>query len=162
GGIPGYSVLWNGPSGFTSTDLSLSTLEGGIYNLTVTDANGCLYIDAVTVTQPEDLVITVDSLSDYNGFNLSCCNSSDGEIYITPSGGTEPYSYQWNTAGNPNFSNQQDLIYLASETYEAVLFDANGCVQNTFITLTAPDTIAIDFNLSLFPNGYNVSCNGAN
>ncbi|NEN23481.1 T9SS type B sorting domain-containing protein [Cryomorpha ignava] len=162
GGIPGYSILWNGPSGFTSTDLSLTTLEGGIYNLTVTDANGCMYLDAVTVTQPEDLVITVDSLSDYNGFNLSCWNSSDGEIYITPSGGTLPYSYQWNTAGNPNFSNQQDLIYLASGTYEAVLFDANGCVQNSFIDVTAPDTIAIDFNVSLFPNGYNVSCAGAN
>lgn len=162
GGVPNYSILWNGPSGFTSTDLSINTLEGGVYNLTITDANGCVYNDAVTVTQPDDLVITVDSLSDFNGFNQSCWNSNDGEIYITPSGGTEPYSYQWNTAGNPNFSNQQDLIYLTSGTYEAVLFDANGCVQNEFIELIAPDTLSIDFNVSLYPNGYNVSCAGAN
>ena len=162
GGIPGYSILWNGPSGFTSTELSLDTLEGGVYFLTVTDANGCIYNDAVTVIQPEDLVITVDSLSDYNGFNLSCWNSFDGEIYITPSGGTAPYSYQWNTAGNPNFSNQEDLIFLSSGTYEAVLFDANGCIQNSFITLNAPDTLGIDFIISEYPNGYNISCNGAN
>lgn len=108
------------------------------------------------------MVITVDSLSDYNGFNLSCWNSFDGEIYITPSGGTAPYSYQWNTAGNPNFSNQEDLIFLSSGTYEAVLFDANGCIQNSFITLNAPDTLGIDFIISEYPNGYNISCNGAN
>ncbi len=161
GGIPGYDILWSGPAGFTSTDLSLNTLEGGIYNLTITDANGCVYTDAVTVTQPEDLAITVDSLSDYNGFNLSCYNSNDGEIYIIPSGGTTPYSYQWNTAGNPNFSNQQNVINLAAGTYEAILFDANGCIQNSFIDLTAPDTLEIDFNLSLYPNGFNVSCAGA-
>lgn len=160
GGIPDYTVLWNGPGGFTSSDLSLNTLEGGIYYLSITDSNGCVYLDAVTVTQPEDLIIQVDSLSDYNGFNTSCWNSSDGAIYITPSGGTEPYSYQWNTAGDPNFSNQQDIMNQMAGTYEAVLFDANGCIQNQFIDLTAPDTLDVDFNLSLFNSGFNISCNG--
>lgn len=161
GGVPGYDVLWNGPSGFTGTDLSLDDLEGGVYYITITDASGCVYEDAATVVQPDDLVITLDSLSDYNGYNLSCYNSYDGEIYITPSGGTAPYSYQWNTPGNPNFSNQQDLINQGGGTYEAVLFDANGCVQNKFIDLIAPDTVKIDFITSLYPNGFNISCAGA-
>lgn len=160
GGIPGYTVAWAGPNGFTSSDLILNNLEGGVYYVTITDSNGCIFVDAVTVTQPEDLIITVDSLTDYNGFNTSCWNSHDGGIYITPSGGTLPYSYQWNTAGNPNFSNQQDIINQSGGTYEAVLFDANGCVQNEFINLTAPDTLGIDFNPSLFSNGFNISCHG--
>lgn len=161
GGVAGYTILWNGPNGFVSSDLSLANLEGGVYYLTVTDAIGCVYQDAVTVTQPDDLVITVDSLSQFNGFNTSCWNSNDGSIYTTPSGGTPPYSYQWNSAGNPNFSNQEDIINQSAGTYEAVLVDDNGCVQSTFIDLTAPDTLDIDFDPSLYANGFNVSCNGA-
>lgn len=161
GGIAPFSVAWTGPGGFTGSGESLTALAGGVYIATITDANGCVYTEAVTVTQPENLTITIDSLSDYNGFNTSCWNSYDGEIYITPSGGTEPYSYQWNAPGNPNFSNQQDLINLGGGNYEAVLFDANGCIENQMIVLTSPDTLSADFDLSLYPNGFNVSCNGA-
>lgn len=162
GGIEPYDVLWNGPNGFTSTDLELEDIEGGIYNLTITDANGCEYLDAVTVTQPDDLVITVDSISDYNGFNTTCYNSHDGAVFITPSGGTPPYSHQWNSPGNPNFSNQEDVINLGPGTYETVLIDQNGCVQNEFIDIVAPDTIGVDFTASIYPNGFNISCKGAN
>lgn len=161
GGVPGYDVLWNGPNGFTSTQTDLTDIEGGIYQLTITDANGCIYMDAVTVAQPDDLVITVDSISDYNGFNTTCYNSHDGAVYITPSGGTPPYSHQWNTAGNPNFSNQEDVTNLAPGTYETVLIDDNGCVQNEFVDIVGPDTIGVNFDLSLYPNGFNISCFGA-
>lgn len=161
GGVPGYAVDWQGPNGFTSTDVNLVDLEGGIYDLTITDASGCVYIDVVTVIQPEDLVITVDSLSDYNGFNTTCWYSQDGAIYITPSGGALPYSYQWNRPNNPNFSNQQDVTNVPAATIEVVLIDGNGCVQNEIIELTAPDTIDVDFDLSIFPNGFNISCFGA-
>lgn len=162
GGVPEYDIEWNGPNGFTSTEYSLIDIEGGIYYITITDANGCVHHDAVTVTQPEDLVITVDSLSEFNGYNLSCYNSADGEIYITPSGGTQPYWIQWNMPGNPGFSNQEDLINLKAGTYEAVLIDDNGCVQNAFIDIVGPDTINIDFDISLYPNGFNISCADAN
>lgn len=161
GGVPAYDVLWNGPNGFTSDQLILSNIEGGVYNLTITDANGCVYIDAVTVAQPEDIIITVDSLSDYNGFNTTCWNSNDGEIYISPSGGTIPYTIQWNTPGNPNFSNQEDVTSLFPGFYEVVVTDDNGCIQSEQFDLIAPDTIEVNFDVSLFPNGFNISCFGA-
>ena len=162
GGVADYTVEWNGPNGFTSTLLSLTDLEGGIYNLTITDASGCVYIDVVTVIQPEDLVITVDSLSNYNGFNTRCWNSQDGGIYITPSGGVFPYSYQWNRPNNPNFSNQQDVTNVPAGFIEVVLIDGNNCIQNEIIELIAPAPIEVDFDVSLFPNGFNVSCAEAN
>ncbi|MCZ4407339.1 choice-of-anchor L domain-containing protein [Cryomorphaceae bacterium 1068] len=158
GGVPAYTADWTGPGGFTGTGTSFTDLEGGVYLVTIADANGCIYLDAVTVIQPDDLVITVDSLSDYNGFNTTCFNSLDGEIYTTPSGGTEPYSYQWNTAGDPNFSNQEDVINLGPGIYEAVLIDDNGCVQNEFIEIVAPDTLMVDFVLSEYLNEFNISC----
>lgn len=162
GGVPTYDVLWNGPNGFTSDQLDLVNIEGGIYNLTITDANGCVYIDAVTVIQPDDIIITVDSLSNYNGFNTTCWNSNDGEIYISPNGGTLPYVIQWNTPGNPNFSNQEDVTSLFPGSYEVVITDDNGCIQSEQFDLTSPDTIDVGFNASLFPNGFNISCFGAN
>jgi gliding motility-associated-like protein len=161
GGVPAYTADWTGPNGFTGSGTSLTDLEGGVYIVTIEDDNGCILSEAVTVVQPDDIIITVDSLSDFNGFNLSCYNSSDGEIYITPSGGTPPYDYIWNTTGDPNFSNQEDLINLSAGTYEAVVIDDNGCVQNELIDLIAPDTVEVSFNVSEYLNGFNISCFGA-
>jgi hypothetical protein len=160
GGVPAYDVSWSGPNGFTSSDLILEDLEGGIYNLTIEDSNGCIYEDAITVTQPDDLVITVDSLSDFNGFNTTCWDTEDGAIYTSSSGGTTPYSFQWNTPGEPNISDQEDLEGVAAGTYELVLTDANGCIQNEIVELIAPDTIEVTLNPSLYGNGFNISCFG--
>ncbi len=41
GGTAPYSYLWTGPNGFTSTDKDIFNLIDGLYQLTVTDANGC-------------------------------------------------------------------------------------------------------------------------
>lgn len=160
GGVPNYTANWTGPNGFTGSGTSFTDLEGGVYLVTIEDDNGCIYLDAVTVVQPDDLIITVDSLSDYNGFNTSCYNSSDGEIYTTPSGGTGPYSYTWNKPGDPDFSNQEDVLNLNPGTYEAVVIDVNGCVQNEFIDLIAPDTVDVDFVVSEYLNDFNISCFG--
>lgn len=160
GGVPGYTATWAGPEGFTGSGLELNDIVGGIYFLTVEDSNGCIYLDAVTVVQPEDLTITVDSISDINGFNTSCWNSQDGAIFITPGGGVTPYSYTWNTPGNPAFSNQQNVTNVGPGTYEVVLIDENGCVESETIEVIGPDPISVDFELSAYPNGFNISCNG--
>ncbi len=160
GGVPGYTATWEGPNGFTGTGTSLEDIEGGIYFLTVEDANGCIYLDAVTVVQPEDLTITVDSISQYGPFNTTCWNSQDGAIFITPGGGVTPYAYTWNTPGNPAFSNQQNVSNVGPGTYEVVLIDDNGCVENEFIEVIGPDTLAVEFELSEYDNGFNISCNG--
>jgi hypothetical protein len=41
GGTPPYSYFWTGPNGFTSTNKDIFNLIDGLYQLTVTDANGC-------------------------------------------------------------------------------------------------------------------------
>ena len=160
GGTPPYAIEWDGPGGFSSTDQNLENLVGGIYLLTITDANGCVLNDAVTVVQPEDIVINVDSISDINGFNTSCWNSQDASIFVSTTGGTPAYFYTWNAPGNPGFSNQQNVSNLGAGTYEVVVIDQNDCVQSEFIEVIAPDTLKLDFELSLYDNGFNISCNG--
>ena len=43
------SYSWSGPSSFTSTNKDLTNLCAGIYNLDVTDANGCTVLDTIDV-----------------------------------------------------------------------------------------------------------------
>jgi len=43
GGTGPYSFAWTGPSSFTATTEDLTGLAPGVYNVTVTDANGCVY-----------------------------------------------------------------------------------------------------------------------
>jgi len=160
GGVPGYTVDWEGPNGFTGTGQLLEDIEGGIYSLTIEDANGCVYVDAITVVQPEDLVITVDSISDINGFNTSCWNSQDGAIFVSGDGGVAPYGYTWNQPGNPGFSNQQNVNNVGPGIYEVVLIDDNGCVENEFIEIVGPDPISVAFEPFVYDNGFNISCNG--
>lgn len=41
GGTPPYTYYWTGPDGFTSMDKDIFYLKDGLYQLVVTDANGC-------------------------------------------------------------------------------------------------------------------------
>ncbi len=40
---------------------------------------------------------TAQVTSDYNGQDVSCNGSTDGSVSVNPTGGTVPYTYQWNT-----------------------------------------------------------------
>ena len=54
GGTSPYDYSWSGPGGFSSTDQDLTGLtnatQSGNYVLTVTDANGCVATQTITVT----------------------------------------------------------------------------------------------------------------
>ncbi len=67
GGTPVYSYLWNN----TSTTDSISDLCSGTYTVTVTDNNGCIFIDSVNI-----------SLISSNTFNANDAN--DLKVYPNP------------------------------------------------------------------------------
>ena len=62
-----------------------------------------------------------------------CNNGCDGEIVITPNGGTGVITISWNQPGT-NFS----LINLCAGTYQYNLIDAAGCTYNSSVTLNNP------------------------
>ena len=55
------------------------------------------------ITEPDILSIT-ETISDYNGFQISEAGENDGSIDITVSGGTSNYSYQWSTKNGSGLS----------------------------------------------------------
>jgi hypothetical protein len=129
GGTSPYgSYSWsNGSSG-----TSVSNVGAGTYTVTITDSKGCQGTQSITVTQPSQLNGTL-SPSIYNGYNISCKGGNNGTVSVTPTGGTSPYSYAWNTGAiTPNINT------LPAGNYSVTITDSKSCTTSKNITLTEP------------------------
>ncbi len=88
--------------------------------------------------------------------NISCFGANNGTITITISGGTGPYTIEWNKNGN-TYSSDEDLTNLTPGTYSVAVTDANGSVDSiTDIVISQP------LLLTASASGSNVSCFGGN
>lgn len=122
-----------------STFQSSTTFTGlapGTYTITVQDINtGCSSTSASTYTINTAAgapVITLDSMSD-----VTCNGGSDGEIYLTVSGATAPYTYVW----TPNVGSSDDVTGLSAGSYTVVVTDALGCSSTDSWTIAEPTAI---------------------
>lgn len=106
---------------------TLSTLTGlcaGIYDVTATDAAGCVSTGSYVVTQPDELVANA------TGTDESAPGANDGSAWATPTGGTLPYAYEWS-----NGSTDSLITNLFPWVYTVIVTDALGCqdTQNIII-----------------------------
>ena len=156
GGIPfssgsPYQLSWTGPSSFTSSATSISNIQPGTYNVSIVDAGGCPFSNSYTITEPADIVITVDSEND-----IKCYNSNNGSINISVTGGTGAYSYRW-TKNTAPFAITEDISNLAPGTYEVSVTDVNNCgPKTTSFTITEPPLLVVSL-----VSQTNVLCYGA-
>ncbi len=128
GGVPGYTVTWSGPNGFSGTGNALNNLAAGTYAATVTDAAGCTSVTSADLTQPQAaLLLDLPEIAD-----TVCFLASNGKAKVAVSGGTAPYSYLWNDVVGQNAA---EAVGLPSAPYNVTVTDANGCTQTaqTFI-----------------------------
>lgn len=123
-GTAPYSYLWS--TGQTTS--TINNLTTGIYSVTVTDANNCQIIGAISINEP-----TCNSFNGTFTSNApSCYGNNDGSIQIELEGGTLPYTYLWNDSSNQNGFLAQNL---SSGYYTVTVEDAVGCqfVQTYFL-----------------------------
>ena len=142
GGTTAYSFAWsNGDLTAIATNLS-----AGTYTVTVTDANGCSDTASVTITEP--LPITLVTTTS----NVLCFGAANGTASVVASGGIAPYTYLWATGNTLSTATN-----LSPGTYGITVTDANGCAENSSVTITQPTqliaTAVVDSN---------VSCNSGN
>ena len=70
-GIPAYTFDWVGPNLFNSSFSSIYNLFAGDYNLTVNDANGCVFDTTITLTELTFTPQTTNiQISNYSGLIL--------------------------------------------------------------------------------------------
>ena len=127
GGSGNYTYLWN----TNDTTVAITNLVAGNYIVTVTDVNGCSRTDSVQVTEPTQMFINTLKT------DVSCFNGTDGSASATPSGGTAPYTYAWNTTP---IQNTQTAINLPAGTYIVTVTDANNCSATASVTINQPPT----------------------
>jgi gliding motility-associated-like protein len=146
GGVSGYTYLWsNGDTTFNTANLS-----AGTHFVTVTDGNGCPYMDSVTVTNPDTIQTSITIISNYNGFEISCVDSMDGQVTTLVTGGAGGYAFLWD-----NGDTLQNALSLGIGTNYVTITDANGCQSTDSVTVTTqPPAITITIN------NFNTVCMG--
>ncbi|MBK6836031.1 MAG: T9SS type A sorting domain-containing protein [Bacteroidetes bacterium] len=144
GNIP-YTYSWS--NGATTEDIS--SLNAGSYNVTVTDNNGCSVSsnNNVVFDAPGTLNVSTDFITN------EVCANANGAIYVSVSGGTTPYTLQWN-----NGSIAEDNLNLSAGNYILTVTDANGCSFNHAETiLNSSGTLNINNTVIT-----NETCNNSN
>tara|TARA_B110000211_G_scaffold225179_1_gene277055 strand:+ start:795 stop:4148 length:3354 start_codon:yes stop_codon:yes gene_type:complete len=141
---------WTGPNNFTSTNEDINTLFSGTYNITITDAAGCIMDDNINIIDPADLNITPVISS------VSCVGANNGgiDITVTPNSGSLLYSW---TGPNNFTSTNDDITSLSAGTYDLVITDASsGCFFNEVMIVPTSNP----FNTNIFVDS--ISCMGYN
>lgn len=126
GGTPPYQYHWD--TGDTTEDIQ--NLPTGNYAVTVTDTHNCTVMAQVFINQPLAPLTATYVVTD-----VLCHGYSTGVINLTPTGGTQPYSYSWSSG-----QNTQDLSSIPAGTYTVTITDFNGCTATYTADVNEPST----------------------
>jgi hypothetical protein len=131
GGTSPYVYNWsNGTIGANA-----SGLAAGTHTVSVSDANGCMTMTTVTITEPIALSFSLSSDT------TTCSGDVDGMAFVTGvTGGTSPYSYAWSTGASGD-----TLSGVGAGTYTATVTDANGCTSVESVVIL--DRVPLDLLL---------------
>jgi len=141
GGTGAYTYTWSTVPSQNSA--AATNLSAGDYSVTVKDANNCSVTQTITLTQPAQLQVAIDSVSNYAGYNIRCNGASDGYVYITATGGVTAYNYLWS-----NGNNTANLSAVQAGNYTLTVVDQNNCTVITSTTLTQPPAISYSSSIT--------------
>ena len=98
-------------------------------------SNGC-----TAVFTPFALSAIVKNVS-CNSANIGVSN--DGNINLSLTGGTAPYTYNWS-----NGATTQDISNLTAGSYSVSVTDAVGQVENAYYIVSAPSAISVTYTVT--------------
>ncbi len=119
----------------TFTSLFAESIIGGNYftvvktsnvhtsgNATLTQLCSERQLSGIDLTNPDQMVNSVDLVT-------PSCAGNDGEILLTTTGGTSPYTYTWTTipAGQAAIGNTNNPTGLIPGNYTVEIVDVNNC-----------------------------------
>ncbi|HZG00518.1 MAG TPA: SprB repeat-containing protein, partial [Chitinophagales bacterium] len=129
GGTAPYTFLWS--TGETAEDLN--GLAGGIYIVTVTDANGCSLVESIDVSAPELGVVPT--------LSADTCGQGTGSISIAINGGNPPFNIIWSTGDTLTA-----LMNLTAGSYSVSVTDSAACEATATVEILELSGPAITTN----------------
>ncbi len=139
GGLDPYHYLWSNGG----TDNLINNLGAGIFNLMVTDNNGCKLPGTVTINQPAAIALSTSTIP------VLCYGDANGAASVLINGGIAPYHYQWSN-GSTTQANQN----LIAGAYSITATDANGCTLTAQTTVVQPAALSSNYGVN------DVDCHG--
>ncbi|MFH1319860.1 MAG: PKD domain-containing protein [Bacteroidota bacterium] len=141
-GNPPFIYSWS--NGDTIDDIS--NLSAGSYIISVTDSNNCNGFEIITVNEPGPISLSSNTV-DAN------CGEMDGSATVIASGGTSPYTYQWDA--NAGSQTTATATALSANAYNVTVTDANNCTSSITVMVNNANAPVISVNNS------DISCYGA-
>jgi gliding motility-associated-like protein len=141
GGTAPYTYQWS--NGISLEDPT--ALTAGYYQVTVTDAAGCLAIASITLQEPDPIDIAAQLQ------HVTCFGGSDGSVHLQVQGGIPPFTFNWgqgNTSGT--------LQGMVAGIYSVVVIDAAGCTVSQQYEISQPSLPLTASVTTIQP-----ACNGA-
>ena len=125
-----------------SIDEALTGLSAGTYPITILDSFLCELDTFVTILQPDILVVDIELIP-------GDCGSDSDSLTVFVSGGTGPYSYEWQDGTTEAY-----LSNVSSGEYVVLVTDANGCFALDSIIVVQDPDLALEFEV------VNAGCEG--
>ncbi|MEL6659455.1 MAG: hypothetical protein AAFR36_23535, partial [Bacteroidota bacterium] len=140
-----YTYLWDDGDGQTTA--TAMDLAPGIYNVTVTDADGCSGTTSVLVDAAAAVEIEISEL-----IQPDCIANPAGSATVNVTAGSGDYTYAWD---DPLGQSTPTASGLDPGTYTVTVTDLNGCFATTSVTIEAAGELAILTTSVVIP-----TCNG--
>lgn len=132
-----YFYSWSGPNSFNASTQDISGLEGGIYTITVTDNNDCVFVETYEVldTLPQ-LIVSVLSFD-----TVSCFGGDDGSISLQSTGGSGDIEF---SIDGVSYQTNNVFSDLTAGNYTLFARDTNNCVET--VTFDLPEYQQMTFS----------------
>lgn len=176
-GAAPYHLAWRGPVGYHSEDLiDIVNLPSGRYDLEVTDNLGCNN-KLSKVISPVFASAVIAVASKPSGYDISCVDSNDGEMWVYVQGGiTPPYTYEvvknnseligsgvfFGNFALSDLTTYKIFTHLGPGNYKLRIRDINGCEDIENYDFKVPPQISATIAKATFDGGFNVKCRGYN
>jgi hypothetical protein len=124
-------------SGTYSNPVTFQNLDAGTYYVDITDNQTRTIRKYYKLNSPSPITIN-ESVVNVSG----CYANQNGEINITVTGGTAPYTYLWDSEdGYGYIPTVEDQSNVTAGNYTVTVIDANGCEEQKIFTVTQPAKI---------------------
>lgn len=124
-----------------------SNLTIGSYDVSVTDAYNCPFSSTVQITEPSQIILSVQSTA-----NVSCFGLLDGSITLNSVGGQGNLTYTWAKDGSAFSGTTNTQTSIGAGSYSIFATDDTGCVSDTLtVNITQPNLLVVSADSSSNP-----------